>query len=148
MTPKTSEVAVCCSSECRRLKIVVDLCGPSTRSNCSAANAEADPWDHLPSGHSRPRAPFPRLAGASKPQRSGRGKGRVALTLCVFSCAREEPVIRWRRGSWPGVGAATGTLLIDSAIARISARLRPPPSFSAVAPVRRIERDAFPAACM
>jgi hypothetical protein len=27
-------------------------------------------------------------------------------------------VISWRRGSWPGAGAATGTLLIDSAIAR------------------------------
>ena len=38
--------------------------------------------------------------------------------LRVFSCAREEPVIRWRRRSWPGAGAATGMLLIDSAIAR------------------------------
>ena len=35
-----------------------------------------------------------------------------------FSRAREMPVIRWRRLSLSGAGAATGTLLIDSAIAR------------------------------
>jgi hypothetical protein len=39
-------------------------------------------------------------------------------TLSAFSRAREEAVIRWRRGSWPGASAATGMLLIDSAIAR------------------------------
>jgi hypothetical protein len=43
---------------------------------------------------------------------------RVPHALCVFSCAREAAVISWRRGSWPGAGAATGMLLIDSAIAR------------------------------
>ena len=42
----------------------------------------------------------------------------TSITLSVFSRAREEPVIKWWRRSWSGAGAATGTLLIDSAIVR------------------------------
>ena len=45
-------------------------------------------------------------------------QSRVPPALRVFSCAREEPSSGGGGGSWPGAGAATGTLLTDSAIAR------------------------------
>ena len=64
--------------------------------------------------------------------------------------SREEPVIRWRRGSWPGAGAAMGMLLIDSAIARTRVcRVRHPLRVFSCAreePVIRWRRGSWPGA--
>ena len=61
-----------------------------------------------------------RSYGDAADRQRDRANGGLPRSPCSlrFLCAREESVIRWRRGSWPGAGAATGTLLIDSAIAR------------------------------